>query len=279
MIKKLITRSIGLYLNLLAVISPRKAGRKGFYLFCRPLRRKVKPHHFEFLDTAEKFDLRYDGKRVQGYRWGKGAKKILLLHGWESHSYFWKRIVGSFSKEHYTMVGVDGPGHGLSEGSYLNLPHYSGLIEALIQAEGGFDAAIGHSLGAFSAVYTLHRAPKLPVSKLVVMASPGEAKEFVDFYQKTLGLSKRTMKVVNDSFVEVLGKGADYFSLKEFAKTLELPGLLIHDTEDRGAPHHHAEAAHRNWKNSRLISTTGLGHNLKSDHLIEEVRAFLESGR
>jgi len=171
------------------------------FLFCRPRRRPVKPHHLEFLNTSDKFTMTYDGKKVQGYRWGKGERKVLLLHGWESHSYWWKSVVSSLSKEQFTIYSIDAPGHGLSEGDYINVPHYSGLIEQIILEKGSFYAILGHSLGAFSAVYTLYRVP-LPVSKLVVMASPGEAKEFFEYYQKVLGLSRRSVKLIGDFFCQ-----------------------------------------------------------------------------
>lgn len=273
--KQLLILWLRTYFNTLAWIAPNKAGREGFYLFCYPRRRAVKPHHLEFLNTAEKFSIDYSGKKIQGYRWGNGGRKLLLLHGWESHSYWWKSIVSTLSKEKYTIYSIDAPGHGLSEGSYNNIPHYSGLIEQIILQHGEFYAILGHSLGAFASAYTLHRAPHLSVSRFVAMAAPGEAKEFVDFYQKAVGLSDRTMQVIGKYFVEKLGRAPDYFSLKEFTKTLELPGLIIHDTEDRDAPYKHAVAAHQNWKTSRMISTTGLGHNLKSIELIKNVEEFL----
>jgi pimeloyl-ACP methyl ester carboxylesterase len=273
--KQVLIFSIRAYFNMLSWVAPSRAGREGFYLFCKPRRRAVKPHHMEFLDTAEKFLIIYDGKKIQGYRWGSGEKKLLLLHGWESHSYWWKSIVAKLSKEKYTIYSIDAPGHGLSEGSYNNIPYYSGLIEQVIQEQGGFFAVLGHSMGAFSTAYTLHRAPKLRVSNFVAMAAPGEAKEFVEFYKRAVGFSDRTMGAINKYFVEKLGHGPEYFSLKEFAKNLKLPGLIIHDTKDPDAPYEHAVDAHRNWKASRMISTTGLGHNLKSVDLIKNVEEFL----
>ena len=273
--RKMLIFSIGLYLNLLAWMAPRKAARTGFLLFCRPQRRAVRPHHLEFLNTSEKFTIEYAGKRVQGYRWGTGERKLLLLHGWESHSYWWKSVVNSMPKEHFTIYSIDAPGHGLSEGGYINIPHYSGLIEQLVLTYGKIHAILAHSLGAFSSVYTMHRAPQLPVSKIVVMASPGEVKEFVAYYQKVLRLSQKTMELINRYFIEKLGHGPAYFSLKEFASSLTLPGLIIHDTEDRDAPYRYALEANRNWKNSEMVTTTGLGHNLKSNELIEKVKQFL----
>jgi pimeloyl-ACP methyl ester carboxylesterase len=273
--KQLLIFSIRTYFNTLSWIAPTRAGREGFYLFCKPRKREVKPHHLEFLNTSDKFSIVYDGKKIQGYRWGSGDKKLLLLHGWESHSYWWKSIVATLSKEKYTIYSIDAPGHGLSEGSYNNIPYYSGLIEQVILEYGGFHAILGHSMGAFSTAYTLHRVPSLPVSNFVAMAAPGEAKEFVEFYKRAVGFSDRTIEVISKYFVEKLGHSPDYFSLKEFTKTLNLSGLMIHDTQDPDAPYKHAVEAHRNWKNSRMISTTGLGHNLKSVDLIKNVDEFL----
>ncbi|MBI1770206.1 MAG: alpha/beta fold hydrolase [Bacteroidetes bacterium] len=273
--KALLIFSIRVYFNTLAWIAPAKAGREGFYLFCKPRRRSVKPHHMEFLDTSEKFTIDYAGKKVQGYKWGTGEKKLLLVHGWESHSYWWKNIVSALSKEKFTIYAIDAPGHGLSEGNYINIPHYSALIEKIILEHKNIYAILSHSLGSFSSIYTLHRAPHLPVSKLVMMAAPGEVTEFVDFYKKFLGLSSRTMNEISKYFIQKIGRGPEYFSLKEFAKSMNLPGLIIHDTEDQEAPYQYALAAHQNWPNSEMITTSGLGHNLKSMELVKNVEEFL----
>lgn len=273
--KRFLIFAIRTYFNTMAWIAPDKAGREGFYLFCKPRRRAVKPHHMEFLNTSEKFSVVYDGKKIQGYRWGTGDKKLLLLHGWESHSYWWKSIVSKLSKEKYAIYAIDAPGHGLSDGSYNNIPYYSGLIEQIILEYGGFYGILGHSMGAFSTAYTFYRIPELPVSNFIAMASPGEVKEFVEFYKRAVGFSGRTMQVIGEYFVRKLGHGPDFFSLKEFARKLTLRGLMIHDTKDPDAPYQHAVEAHQNWKGSKLISTTGLGHNLKSVDLIKTVDEFL----
>jgi pimeloyl-ACP methyl ester carboxylesterase len=274
--KKILIFSLGLYLNLLAIFTPRKAGKIGFLIFCRPQRRAVKPHHLEFLNTSEKFVIEYAGKKVQVYRWGTGNRKILLCHGWESHSYWWRNVVNSLSKEKFTIYSIDAPGHGLSEGHFVNAVHYGGLIEKLVTEWGGVFAILGHSLGAFSAVYTLYTIPKLPVQKIVVMAAPGEVTQFFEYYKKLLGLSARAVRAILNYFVKTLGHGPEYFSLQKFASTLAISGLIIHDEDDREAPYKYALAAHENWKNSRMISTSGLGHNLKSLELIESVKEFLD---
>jgi esterase/lipase len=273
---KLFIRSIGFYLNALAIIAPKAAGKKGFELFCWPRRIKMKPHQLEFLNAAdEKFTLDYAGKKVQAYRWGNGEKKILLLHGWQSHSYWWRYVINRLSKEEFTIFSLDAPGHGLSEGDFLNLPHYGGLIEQFIEEQKSLHAILTHSFGGFATVYSLHKLPHLQVSKLVVMAAPGEVEYFFNYYQAVLGLSKKAIVVITKHFIKTIGHPPSYFQMKEFAKTLTQTGLIIHDTEDKEAPYKNAVAMSEVWKSSTLITTTGLGHNLKSKELVEQVANFI----
>ncbi len=273
---RILIRSIGLYLNVMALIVPTYAAKKGFELFCWPRRIKMKPHQLEFLNKAdEQFKLDYAGKKVQGYRWGNGTKKILLLHGWQSHSYWWRYVINRLSKQEFTIFSLDAPGHGLSEGDFLNLPHYSGLIEQFITEQKSLHAILTHSFGGFATVYTLHRLPHLQVSKMVVMAAPGEVQFFLNYYQRILGLSKHTSRLIYDYFEKRIGHPPSYFRMKEFSKSLSLQGLIIHDTEDKEAPYQTALDMADVWKTSSLITTTGLGHNLKSKELVEEVAKFM----
>lgn len=275
--KKLILFGVRIYLNSLSIINPKAAGRIGFYLFCRPRRRPVKEHHLEFLNSAQQSTVEYDGKQVRRYQWGSGPQKLLLLHGWESHSYWWKSIVTTLPQDQFTFVAVDAPGHGQSDGDYINIPHYSGLIEQLLRQDETFHGILAHSLGAFSTIYTFHRLSDLPSSKLVIMAAPGEATDFITYYRQALGLSDRTMAVIRKYFIDRLGHAPEYFSLPALARNVSVPGLIIHDRDDRDAPFRHALAAHQNWPASQMIATTGLGHNLKSTELIADVQKFLLS--
>jgi tagatose-1,6-bisphosphate aldolase non-catalytic subunit AgaZ/GatZ len=52
--------------------------------------------------------------------------------------------------------------------------------------------------------------------------------------------------------------------------------LIIHDKEDREAPYHYAERIKGVWPNAKLITTEGLGHNLKSQDVVKMVTGFLE---
>lgn len=274
--KTLITRMLGLYLDVLAILSPRTAATKGFLLFCRPFRTPITVKQKEFFNSSEKFNLQHEDFFIQGYRWGQGEKKILFLHGWQSHTYRWKAYIEALPKNEYTVYALDAPGHGLSSGNFLSVPLYSSLIEQFISELGNVHTVISHSLGSFSLLYTFHRLPELQIDRLILMAPPGEAKDFVSIFRKTLNISDRTLKLILDQFVSRYNVLPDYFSAAKFASAVPVKGLIIHDELDMEAPYHYTAQLKKAWKNSRVLTTTGLGHNLKSTSIVKEVLDFIE---
>jgi pimeloyl-ACP methyl ester carboxylesterase len=275
--KTIMMKLIGLYINVMAFMAPRYAERFGLALFCRPFRGKITARQKEFLHSAEQFRLDFQNETIAGYQWGNGAKKILLIHGWQSHSYRWKVYVEQLVQHDYTVFAFDAPGHGLSTGNFLSVPLYSEVIEKMILHMGKPDAIISHSIGGFSSLYTLHRNPSLSPDKLVVMAAPGEAVEFFEFYKTSLGLSKRSMDLIIKSFKKRFAYEPEYFSGPKFASTVTVPGLIIHDEDDDETSVEHSKRVHKQWSNSSLHITKGFGHNLKSIEVVKEVLLFVES--
>jgi len=273
--KTIIMKFIGLYINLMAIIAPRYAGRFGLALFCRPFRGKMTAKQKEFLQSAAQFNLAHQNETITGYRWGGGAKKVLLVHGWQSHTYRWKAYVDQLLKHDYTVFAFDAPGHGLSTGNFLSVPLYSEVIEKMIAHIGEPDAIVGHSIGGFSSLFTLHRNPSLSSGKLVLMAAPGEATEFFEFYKTSLRLSKHSMNLIIKAFEKRFNHGPEYFSGQKFASTVTISGLIIHDEEDDETSVEHSRRVHRQWTNSRLLVTKGYGHNLKSAEVVKEVVQFI----
>lgn len=274
---KTITALLGFYLNLLSYISPRAAGRLGVKLFCRPLRARMKDYHNKFLDTAEQFSFDYDGVRVQAYRWGNGRKKILFIHGWQSHSFRWKAYIDAFSKEDYTLYAFDAPGHGRSEGNFVSVPYYTEVILQLIASIGSVDGIISHSLGSFSSLYAFYEQNNLPVNKLVLMAPPGEASDFIQFYRQTLGLTNRTVDFTLKQFEKRFGKPITFFSTPKFATAVHIPCLIIHDEEDLETSVRYSELIHQAIPTSKFTRTKGIGHNLKSPDVLKEIVDFINA--
>ena len=274
--KKIIPRILGAALNLLAWIHPKAAGRRGFLLFCRPFRTAITDKQKSFFDTGDQFTISSEGREVRVYRWGNGEKKVVFFHGWQSHSYRWKVYIDALPKDAYTVYALDAPGHGLSDGNFLSVPVYATLIQKFILDIGGAQTVVGHSLGGFSLSYAFFRNPSLPVDNVVLMAPPGEASDFLTLYQDTLRLSKRAMKHIYHYFEDTYKVPPSYFSTKKFAASLPLKGLIIHDEGDAEAPYHYAVEINKAWKKSTLLTTQGIGHNLKSPTVVEAVFKFIE---
>jgi pimeloyl-ACP methyl ester carboxylesterase len=276
MLEKIMINAISICLNTLSVIAPGIAGKIGFRIFCTPFAVGLKPYQLKFLDTAEKFTITIEGKKVQCYKWGNGSKKLLFVHGWASHTFRWKNYIEYFSKKDYTIYAFDARGHGLSEGKTLNLIINANYIKEVVEHIGGVDAAVCHSFGGFSMAYLLKHFPETKIGKTIIMGAPGEAKEFFTFTQEKLKLTNRATKVVIDRFVKNIKSTPEYFSTPAFAKDIKVPCLIIHDKDDTEAPLKTAEALHKNWEGSKIIITEGLGHHLKSNELIVAVEKFIE---
>ena len=273
--KNTMIRILGIYLETLAVISPTLAARKGFQLFCRPFRVRTNPKQVAFFNSSNKFTLHHEGYNIQGYRWGNGPKKILFLHGWQSHSYRWKPYIDALPKDEYTLYSLDAPGHGLSSGNFLTVPLYSTLIEKFLRQHQDIHTVVAHSLGGFSLLYTFYREPSLPVDRIILLAPPGEASDFISVFQKTLRISNRTVQLVIRHFAERYQVTPDFFSALKFAPALKVKGLIIHDEEDMEAPYRYAVPLNKQWPLSKLVTTKGLGHNLKSQLVVKEVVDFI----
>jgi pimeloyl-ACP methyl ester carboxylesterase len=274
--KNLIIRMYGAYLNVLALVAPVKAAKQGFLLFCKPFRVAITQKQKEFFNSANKISIRHEDDTIQVYRWGTGEKKILFLHGWQSHTYRWKAYIEALKGDDYTIYSLDAPGHGMSTGSFLSVPLYSSLIENFIRDNGPIHTVIGHSLGGFSLLHTFHKYPLLQVNQLILLAPPGEASDFISVFQKALQLNSRTIDLVLDHFAKRYDVTPAYFSTSRFIQSVRVKGLIIHDEEDDEAPYHYSLPLNKSWERSKLITTKGFGHNLRSASVVNHVVEFIK---
>lgn len=273
--QKPVIKLVGAYINLLAVVAPRVAARKGFDLFRHPFRGKLQTHHHAFYDSADKFDFTLHGETIQAYRWGHGATKVLFVHGWQSHSFRWKHYIEALDKSRHTIYALDAPAHGLSTGRFMTVPQYSEAIEKMIREIGKPDVVVGHSIGSFTSVYTFYHNPALAPAKIVVLAMPPNASAFLDTFKTTLGLTEKSIKLIINQFVNTVNLTPEYFNASVFVEKLEFPALMIHDEDDDETSISHTKNIHRIWKSSKLMITRGKGHNLKSPEIVMAVVDFI----
>lgn len=275
-IKKIIRKFIGFYFNVLAYVHPKELRKKGFALFCNPFAHKVKPHQMDFLQEGLAEVMDFENYKIQTYKWGSGTKKILMVHGWASHSFRWKKYVEHLQQHDFTVYALDAPAHGLSSGKLIHVVLYAKVIDMFLQNKPEVNAIVSHSIGGFATTYYLDHFNSHCIEKVIIMGAPGEAADFFDFYKKTLGLSTKSLHVIIKEFQQQLGQLPSYFSTAKFAEHLMIPALIIHDKGDLATNYHYSIRLNKHWKNSQLLLTEGLGHDLKSKEVIQTVVDFVK---
>jgi pimeloyl-ACP methyl ester carboxylesterase len=275
--KQLIYHSIGFYLDTLSKFSPKKTGELGFKLMCKPQNIGLRAHQLEFLETAIQSDYNFNGSKIRLYQWGSGPKRILFVHGWQSHSFRWKKYIESLPKDEYTLIAYDAPGHGQSAGKQFTVPLNAFLIDELVSHFNGFDTIVAHSIGSMSVFYALAYYHIKDVKRVVSMAAPNKATEFFNFFGNILKLKSQTMNQIANEFQYQIRHKIDDISLPQFASKVEVPGIIIHDEKDEDTPFENALELKSKWKNSELIKTEGFGHNLKSEKVVDMVIQYIES--
>ena len=273
--QKVIIFFLGTYLNIVNRVSKRIGGKHAFLLFCYPFPIKLKPAQKEFIHTSEQSFFDYKGKQIAVFKWGSGPETILCLHGWQSQTYRWKKYVEELDKEKYTIISIDAPAHGLSEGKITNVPMYANLLEQLMYVYKP-ECILAHSLGAFSSLCLFYENPELSPRKMALLGTPGEALDFVDEYARILRTSKCVRDNLYDYFITHFGKTPEYYSSVKFAEKQTADGILIHDVEDKEAPYHYAQKMNEVWPNSTLHTTTGLGHKLRDISVVHQVVDFFD---
>lgn len=275
---KTLEKFIGKVINGGTFIAPKLFSKILYNIFCYPFGPKLKPFQKEFLESSKTGSIKVNDEELVFYKWGSGSKKILLVHGWASHSFRWKNYVKNFDKSQFTLIALDAPAHGLSEGRIANIPKYVAALKAIILAEGQVDTIVSHSFGGLAIQTTLYENPELDVDKLMIMGAPTNAINFLNFYREKLGISNRATDIINAEVKKRFGVSLDHFTSERFAPELKQEILIVHDKEDKDVNYKEAEFLHSLSKNSKLILTEGLGHRLKSSQIIDLVFEFSKNG-
>jgi hypothetical protein len=273
--QKVIVYLLSNYLRLVNSISPRLGGKHAFLLFCYPFPLKFKKYQSDFLKTSHFSFLDFEGKKIAQYRWGSGEKVILCLHGWQSNSFRWKKYVEVLDKKKYTMICLDAPAHGRSDGVLFNVPIYARLIQQFL-VQNKVDSILSHSLGAFSTMYLLSNYPLLSPPKVIALGTPSYGDSFIDEFIRVLNLSSKARRNLVTYFTNYSGLKTNDFDSKLFAKNQKSFGLIVHDINDKEAPFDYAKEMAKIWPKSRFLGTEGFGHKLRDDSVVQEVIKFID---
>lgn len=259
--RKIAFRYTASKLQLLSVVSTKKAAAEAFKLFCTPQKRVLKKSS-PVIDEAEVITVKSDRLNIYGYRWNHPAhKKALIAHGFESSAVNFEEFVLPLIEKGYEVIAFDAPAHGLSEGNQIMLPLYKNLLNTVYKEFGPFDTYIAHSLGGLAIAHFLQHIPHKPDTKLVLVAPATEITSVMDRFFRLLKLNNKVREAFDKLSEAITGISPVHASILPTLKHIHAAILWLHDTEDDITPYRDVEKIKpADFPNIKFIITSGLGH-------------------
>ena len=272
---------LGRAINRLARISPRLAGWIALQLFMRPRRIPISTAAATFLDDAAPLTLQTDLHRLRGYRWGEegGRPRVLLVHGWQSHSGRWKPLAGRLVAGGAVVTAVDGPAAGRSHGRRTPFNEYVRAAVDFEAEHGPFDVYVGHSLGGGVVAQLAARVPERRRPRAVaVMAAFDESESVFRRYRDMMGYSQRTWVGFLREVRRLLGEAegmSDYSNTAAVARLADVRGLVVHADDDNVSPVAEGLALHAAWPGAELWRFDDAGHRLTATKVVERLSTWV----
>lgn len=271
----LLTKSIGGYINLLSFVFPEKATQLAHGYFSEPRKGKFTIDKLpKTLQDAHFETIQHNEDIIQTYIWKGNDTILLLIHGWESNSSRWKKMLPYLKKSGSTIVAIDGPAQGLSSGKEFTVPKYAEFIDIVVKKYQP-NYIIGHSMGGKTSLYYQFIYQNPDVQKMVILGAPSDFAIILNNFATLLGLNTKMTKALANKYTSILNQNLDEFSAKEFASKINVKGFLAHDIDDTIVLFKEGKKIAESWKDVQFIETKGLGHKLHDDELYKKVYQFL----
>jgi len=210
------------------------------------------------------------------YSYGYSRKKVLLVHGWSGRGTQLYQLADKILENQMMVISFDAPAHGLSSG---NTTVMNGFVETILELEskyGPFYAAIGHSFGGMSLLNAISSG--LKTEKLVTIGTDDAVLEILINFVKKMELKPKITEELKKFHLKKYGIDIDTYSSHLNAKKVDLPTLVIHDSEDKYVPVSSAFSIRQNLKNGELLITNGLGHHkiFKDKKIMQRIVNFIK---
>lgn len=270
-------RALRLGFRALRALSPDLALRRAERLFSTPRRHPIPTLERVVTQTGRSFELLSNGLKIRGYSWGEGPP-VVLLHGWEGRGTQLHAFIRPLVDEGFSVLALDAPGHGRSEGRTSGPVDFARALAALGRETGPVHAVVAHSLGSVATAYAMDAG--LRVSRVVLISPPATPSRFYTGLLAMLGFPEGAFQPALDAFAAHIGSAWERLDLKRVAARMRVPMLLIHDRGDRETLWSEGAAVAEAWPGAELVSTEGLGHRriLRDEAVVAKAVAFLRTG-
>ena len=263
--------------KILQFIAPPLATLFAIKLFRTPIRFKTPARENMMADSAQKKlvmipDL---NKEVMVYSYGYSKRKILLIHGWSGRGTQLFKIADKLLENGFMTISFDAPAHGKSTGKTTMMNEFVKTALFLEKEFGPFEIAIGHSLGGMTVLNSVKLG--LSVKKAIVIGSGDVITDIIKEFVAKIQLKPKLVNKIKQHFYRKFGEDIDNYSAYIAAKSVKIPTLVMHDTEDKDVPVSCAHHIRQNLEQGEILITNGLGHSriLKDSKVIGRIIEFI----
>lgn len=268
----------------LGMVSLAIAGKSAFDLFCTPYPKYKKRKAPAIFHQAKSLSVQLDGSiRIHGFEWTPtkpNGKTVLIAHGYASCFYKFEQYIQPLLKAGFRIIGFDAPGHGTSEGKYINILIYKDTIEQIIKSCGPIDHFMGHSLGGITLAMIAQTIENPTEHKFVLIAPATKTSTTFSSYFEMMHFSEP----IKAAFLNELNKRTKlpitYFEADRAIENYKGPLLWVHDQGDQVCPYKDlVDFKNTAPENIKFLITKGLGHNkiYRTMDVIDKIVTFLAS--
>ncbi|KUO68448.1 MAG: alpha/beta hydrolase [Lutibacter sp. BRH_c52] len=263
--------------KILQFIAPPLAILYAIKLFRTPIRFKTPARENMMADSAQKKLVLIPelNKEVMVYSYGYSKRKVLLIHGWSGRGTQLFKIADKLLENGFMTISFDAPAHGKSTGKTTMMNEFVKTAQFLEKEFGPFEIAIGHSLGGMTVLNSVKLG--LNVKKAIVIGSGDVITDIIKEFVAKIQLKPKLVNKIKQHFYRKFGEDIDNYSAYIAAKSVKIPILVIHDTEDAEVPVSCAHHIRQNLEQGEILITNGLGHSriLKDSKVINRIVEFI----
>lgn len=248
-----------------------------YHQLSNPQVRKIRTNELAVLNKAEKALIPFKGFQIQTYKWTRGPKQVLLIHGWEGQAGNFADLIEKLLAVNYTVYAFDGPSHGFSSKGKTSLFEFSELVGHLIEKY-QVSKLVSHSFGGVATTFSLYNNKNLTIDKYALLTTPDKFSERIDDVAQQVGISKQVKQKLKERLQNEMQIDLSTMNVSNYVRDIEVKqALIIHDKNDRVIPLRQSKNVHKNWKDCTFHEIEGTGHFriLRTDTVLDKVIEFL----
>ena len=260
------------FFRLVEQLSPLLTAKIAFHYISNPRVKKYRSFEKSISNEAEKSVLKFKKFKIAHYKWGKGDKKALLVHGWEGRASNFGAIIPLLVNKGFTVESFDAPGHGNSSKKKASFFDPAELVSLFLKND-VYDLVITHSMGSVMTLLAMSEMNH-EGNRLIVCTTPDKFEDYVEQTIAHFGLTAKT----KGAFLKLIRKKTGYepsgLQANLFVQNIQMnKAIFVHDHNDRVIKIENTKNVSSSMTNSKFITLEKSGHfkMLWSDQLLKIV--------